>query len=165
MMKNVVIDTNVPVVANRRHPKASVECILACIAELTEHRGERKVLIDNQGLILEEYRRQLSLSGQPGVGDEFFKWLWDNQGNPRHCRRVAVTLLEDGTLEEFPQDPLLAEFDVNDRKFVATAIASKEEPPILNASDTDWWDHKERLKFHGIQVRFLCPELMGGGER
>jgi hypothetical protein len=158
----VVVDTNVAVVSNGKTPQASLDCVEACIAKLVDIRNRRKVLVDQSGLILDEYRRNLRPSGQPGPGDAFFKWLWDNQGQPRHCQQVEITP-QDGDGEsfaEFPDDPALAGFDRADRKFVATALASGEGPPILNASDTDWWKFRAALKGHGVKVHFLCPELM-----
>ena len=121
---------------------------------------EHRVLLDDKNLILIEYRRNLHPSGQPGTGDAFFKWLFDNQANLEQCRRVAVTLDPDREFEEFPDDPALTSFDRNDRKFVAVALASGTEPKVLNASDTDWWDYRGELHRHGIVVVFLCPELM-----
>ena len=67
--------------------------------------------------------------------------------------------------EEFPGAPSLAGFDMDDRKFVAVALASGTGPEILNASDTDWWDFREPLERHGVRVNFLCPELMESGTR
>lgn len=158
-----MLDTNVAVVANGRTPQAGDDCVEACITTLVELREHHRVLVDDRGLIFDEYRRRLSPSGQPGLGDAFFKWLWDNQGNPDHCRQVRITPTKDGRgFDEFPDDPALADFDPSDRKFVAVALASEGSPPILNASDTDWWNHREALSRHGVEVRFLCPELMGG---
>jgi hypothetical protein len=73
-----------------------------------------------------------SSAGQPGPGDAFFKWLWDNQGHLDHCRQVSITRMKGGSrsFEEFPDDPDLARFDREDRKFVAVAIASGEQPPM-----------------------------------
>ena len=159
MKAAVVMDTNVAVVANGKAPQAGGKCVETCITTLVEIRDRHRVLLDEQGLILDEYRRRLSPSGQPGPGDAFFKWLWDNQGHLDHCRQVAITPM-DGGFEEFPDDPDLARFDPADRKFVAVATASEERPPILNASDTDWWDHRIALNRHGVEIRFLCPELM-----
>jgi hypothetical protein len=118
--------------------------------------------VDAGGLIFGEYRGNLKPSGQPGPGDAFFKWLWNNQGNLRHCRQIAITPVdrEGRGFAEFPDDPALAGFDRADRMFVATALASGEHPPILNATDTDWWDYREALNRQGVEVRFLCPELM-----
>ena len=62
--------------------------------------------------------------------------------------------------EEFPESDALNNFDRNDRKFVAVAVASGERPPILNASDRDWWDDRLSLERCGVRVDFLCPDLM-----
>jgi hypothetical protein len=154
------MDTNVAIVANGRTPQAGIPSVETCVTTLTGLRERHWLLLDDRGLILDEYRRYLSPSGQPGPGDAFFKWLWDNQGNSAHCRQVTVVPTGDDGFEEFPDDPDLSPFDPADRKFVAVAIASQEQPPILNASDTDWWEHREALGRHGVEVRFLCPELM-----
>ena len=158
----VVIDTNVAVVANGKTEQAGPGCILNCIVRLRQVRDEYRVLLDSRNLILEEYLRNLNLSGQPGLGDAFFKWLFDNQANPEHCRRIAVNLQADRGFEEFPDDPSLSGFDQDDRKFVAVAVASGTGPTILNASDTDWWDYRHELRRYGVEVDFLCPELMMG---
>ena len=156
----VVIDTNVAVVANGEADQAGPRCRLNCIAKLSEIRDECRVLLDNSNLIFEEYRNILSFSGQPGLGDAFFKWLFDNQANPEHCRRVIVNHHPSRVFEEFPDDPSLSRFDQDDRKFVAVALASGTDPKVLNASDTDWWDYRQHLRRHGVEVDFLCPELM-----
>ncbi len=70
----------------------------------------------------------------------------------------------DGSYVDFPDDPDLAGFDLNDRKFVAVALASKLDPEILNASDTDWWIHRESLERNRVRIRFLCPQLMNSQE-
>lgn len=161
MRSPVVIDTNVGVVANGKHAAADLDCISACIEALKNAR-KRSVLVDDGQRIFDEYRRHLSPAGQPGAGDAFFKWLWSNQGNPRYCCQVVITELGvTGTdFGEFPDDPALATFDRDDRKFVAVAIASGQDPYILNASDTDWWIHRTALISSGVNVKFLCPELM-----
>lgn len=160
-MAAVVMDTNVGIVANGKTPQAGIECVSSCIGALVEIRERHRMLLDDQSLILEEYRRYLSPSGQPGPGDAFFKWLWDNQGNSDHCRQVPVTPVSGRRgFDEFPEAPELAAFDPSDRKFVAVAIASGEQPQILNAADTDWWEHRQALNRHGVEIRFLCPELM-----
>jgi len=157
----VVIDTNVGVVANGKHEKAGNDCISTAIDALSNARREL-ILIDDGQRILGEYRQQLSHSGQPGPGDAFFKWLWDNQGNSKHCLRITITPLSgsDTDFREFPRDRKLSGFDPSDRKFVAVALGSGTAPEILNASDTDWWKFRHPLENNGIRVRFLCPEPM-----
>ena len=78
----VVMDTNVAIVANGKTGHASKSCKRACIASLRRIRDEHRLLLDDRGLILAEYQKNLSFSGQPGAGDFFFKWLFDNQANP-----------------------------------------------------------------------------------
>ena len=156
----IVVDTNVAIVANGHTSQAGPACRRKCIAKLQHIINECLVLLDDYNLILNEYKNRLRLSGQPGPGDAFFKWLYDNQANPEHCRQVNVHLHPAREFEEFPKDPDLDSFDRSDRKFVAVALASGVEPKILNASDTDWWHHFHELKQHGIEIVFLCPELM-----
>jgi hypothetical protein len=161
-MADVIFDTNVPVVANGLAGQASAECVEACIDKLVESQSQDVVLVDDLGLIFEEYQRYLAHRGQPGTGDAFFKWLWDNQANEAHCRRVPITSIhpDPRAFLEFPEDPRLATFDASDRKFVAVAIAAGSHPVIVNASDTDWWAARHVLAEYHVTVEFLCPELM-----
>ena len=156
----IVVDTNVPVVANGQASQASFSCRRECTARLRQIVDRFRVLLDNQNLVLTEYKGQLNFGGQPEAGDAFFKWLHDNQANPEHCRKVNVNLHPDRGFKEFPNDPNLSSFDFSDRKFVAVALASGTGPDVLNASDTDWWDHRHELQQHGVNVVFLCQELM-----
>ena len=87
-------------------------------------------------------------------------WLHNNQANEEHCRIVPITPHPQRGFEEFPAATSLSGFDRSDRKFVAVALASNTKPRVANASDTDWWDHSEALRDNGVEVLFLCPELM-----
>lgn len=156
---SVVIDTNVLVVANGHHPPARQRCVKACIDALDQARRE-VVVVDDGQRILKEYRRHCSFSGQPGVGDAFFKWLWNRQADSQRCRQVKITPDAKRGFKEFPDDRRLKNFDRDDRKFVAVAQAAGDAPPVLNASDTDWWHAREVLREHGVKITFLCPELM-----
>ena len=155
----IVMDTNVAVVANGKAQQADRDCILECIDRL-RHIQDECLLLDNRNLILDEYRKNLNPSGQPGPGDRFFSWLWRNHANPEYCRKVAVKPREDRGFEEFPEDPNLSSFDQDDRKFVAVALASETGPDVLNASDADWWHYRQALRQHGVEIVFLCPDLM-----
>jgi len=118
-----------------------------------------RVSLDMRWLILSEYRNKLSQTGQPGVGDQFYKWVLTNQANATRCKLVPITPTEsDPTdFEEFPNHPALRGFDPSDRKFVAVAAADDESPAILEASDSKWWGWRHALAQCGIQVEFLCP--------
>ena len=163
MKKSYVVDTNVGIVANDILARDYQEdCITACINVLEKIKNEGLLILDKGSLIIDEYRRYLSPSGRPGSGDEFMAWLIKNQWNMECCILVEITPESDNTsnFEEFPDDPELAGFDRSDRKFVAVALASRKDPEIINASDTDWWIYKTALESHGVNVCFLCPELM-----
>jgi hypothetical protein len=163
-LKSFVVDTNVAVVANRQSPQASPHCVLACVDALQRIVKYEKILIDDKNLILQEYLHSLSLAGQPGMGNAFFKWLWDNQANIDKCEKIVIHPKNgrEDTFTEFPNDPELARFDRSDRKFVAIAIASGRSPSILNAVDSDWWDYRAELKKHGVKIEFLCPSQFEG---
>ena len=158
----VVMDTNVAVVANGKTGQADKDCILQCIARLRHIQEECLLLLDDKNRIIDEYRNNLNPSGQPGPGDAFFLWLWRNQANQEYCRKIVVTSHEDRGFEEFPDEPNLRDFDQDDRKFVAVTLASGTGPKVLNASDTDWWHHRQALQQHGVEIVFLCPDLMEG---
>lgn len=160
MKPAVVMDTNVAIVANGKADQASPDCVLTCLKRLRKIQDAERLLLDETGCILDEYRGYLHPSGQPGPGDVFFKWLWNNRGNPEVCRFVRITPDLARVFKEFPESDALNNFDRNDRKFVAVAVASGERPPILNASDRDWWDDRLSLERCGVRVEFLCPELM-----
>ena len=160
MRQGVVLDTNVAVVANGKTPHAGLDCEAACVERLNRIREQEKLLLDEEGSILDEYLKHFSLSGQPGPGDAFFKWVWDHQGRSDLCDIVPITCHNTRTYAEFPDSNELKHFHRDDRKFVAIAIASGMSPPILNASDTDWWHYRKALKKHGVRVEFICPRLM-----
>jgi len=163
-MKAVVIETNVIAVANELAHHADLKCMLACINALQIAQQKRKIVIDSGQLFFAEYFRYANRAGQPGLGDAFMKWLWDNQANTRRCERVDITPSDHDAenFEEFPDDPELTGFHKDDRKFVAVAIASRQNPKILNAVDSDWWHFREQLSKHNISVQILCPQMMKG---
>ena len=60
----------------------------------------------------------------------------------------------------------LNDFDPDDRKFIAVAVAHLEQPPILQAVDSQWWDFRDAFRRNGVTVKFICEEdiqrLRGG---
>lgn len=162
MIQAVVIDTNVLIVANRKSQHVSVDCVSNCIKALERAQKEQVIVLDSGMRIIKEYQSHSRWKGQPGIGDAFFKWLFYNLCNPLRCKQVDITPQKNDAddFEEFPTDPDLIRFDRSDRKFVAVAVASRVNPTILNATDTDWWCFRKILKRHQVSVVFLCPELM-----
>jgi hypothetical protein len=155
-----VVDTNVPVVANGKSVQASPECVSTCAVRLMKLMRKGKLILDDGRRILKEYMVNLQSKGQPMPGDAFLKWVYTNYSNPERCELVRITPRNSSETDfvEFPDDPQLGNFDKNDRKFVAVAVAHPERPPILQAVDTKWWDMKEPLLIAGIKVDFLCEE-------
>lgn len=158
----IVVDTNVPMVANKMTPQASPACILTCVRKIRDIQAQKYLLVmDRQHTILREYIRNLQ-NALPGVGPEFLRWVITNQHNPDLCHQVDITPTGPDEYQEFPQDPDLDNFDRSDRKFVAVALTHADKPPILNASDSDWMIYRDVLAKYGVRIEFLCPELMVG---
>ncbi len=159
-----VVDTNVPKTANlARTPNAVPDelsrCVLACVEAIDHVVKNRALVLDSGDEIFDEYRRELSMSGQPGVGDGFMKWVHDNRWTLQVRDRVVITAC--GTsYREFPTSPDLRGFDQSDRKFVAVANKHPDRPPILQATDSKWWGWKDALASAGIAVQFLCPDYV-----
>jgi hypothetical protein len=144
-----VVDTNVAVVANEEPTdQRPPDCIEACIDSLEAIMDSGRIAMDDEDRILEEYDPYMQWHGPRGTGHEFFIWVIDNLWNEERCDRV--------TLAPYPEDASIANFDLNDRKFVQVALGHQERPPILNAVDSDWQDFEEALNKHGVSIRFLC---------
>ena len=151
-MTPFVVDTNVAIVANGRETDADEQCRLSCIKRLRSLADDEVVAIDNLGLILAEYKKRLHFSGMPGVGDAFFKHVFNNQFQEKRVRRVTVTRSDDARrgFEELPQNA----FDPSDRKFLAVSVVAGAV--VLNATDSDWAEQDELMDRLGVEVRQLC---------
>jgi len=124
------------------------------IEDVVKHGG---LVIDIHNEIFDEYRANLSMAGQPGMGDRFLKWVHDNRWGFPEEDRVRITKIGN-TYEEFPEHTGLKDFDLSDRKFVAVANAHPAQPPILQATDSKWWRWKDALAEVGVNVTFLCED-------
>ncbi|RQR37819.1 hypothetical protein [Burkholderia sp. Bp9142] len=154
---SVIVDTNVAIAANGRDTHATELCQMRCIdllMEIATGRGGDFVVLDELGLIFEEYSGHLSYKGQPGVGDMFFKFLHDNMYDQDVICLVNVTPNNDEStgFDELPEN----EVDPSDRKFLAAAIVSGAK--IVNALDGDWHEKREFLAEIDVDVEQICPE-------
>ena len=142
-----VVDTNVAIVANGCATDADLDCQLACVEKL-ESLVNEVVAVDEKGEIMHEYRKHLSYS-KPGVGNVFYKHLFDKQYGDDQVIRVPVTLSEHELrrIDELP--------DRCDRKFLAVAVVASAD--ILNATDGDWAEQEPLMTELGVEVRQLCP--------
>ncbi len=158
----VVVDTNVPIVASCRAEQASPQCVIACLTRLRNVMDEDRIVLDDKWRILTEYKSNLNSSGQPGVGDAFLKWVLTNMANEQRCEfiRITPTGSSPDDFREFPADDELHDFDPDDRKFIAVALAHPERPPVLQAVDTEWWAKRGALARAGVQIEFLCAADM-----
>jgi len=162
--KLTVVDTNVPKIANLssdpdKIPDGLIDCVSNCVEAIDLVVKNESLVLDEGDEIFEEYRRQLSLSGQPGIGDSFIRWIHDYRYKLPESSRVPLTKSGD-SYREFPIHPDLCNFDPSDRKFIAVANAHPEKPPILQATDSKWWGLKNELEEVGIKVVFLCPNYV-----
>ncbi|MFN8719841.1 MAG: hypothetical protein ACK5YI_03345 [Rhodospirillales bacterium] len=155
-MKRWIVDTNVPIVANGR-PAAdvvgdpSIDCREAAVAFLLNLERRQGVWVDEESRVVEEYRRHLSPSGQPGVGDRFYQKVLNDW---RFAERCALPVCDDGEYVDLPRSLADARFDPSDRKFAA--LARRCRAPVANAVDSDWIEHGALLEAEGIRVEHLC---------
>ena len=149
-----VVDTNVPRTASGHADHVSQECQIACIEFIQSLISDKRnvICIDDRSLITEEYGRRLSRSGQPGVGDQFFKHVHDHQGGPRVLRsKITETQEGERGFEELPENNL----DPDDRKFVAVAHVASAR--LVNAVDSGYRDNRDLLDQLDCSLKELCP--------
>ena len=158
----VIVDTNVAWVASDKSEQASEDCVATCVEKLEQiNNDEMKLALDRERRIIDEYQR-LEQTGPYSIGYQFYKWVEMNWSNPERCDLVSITLVDglEINFEEFPDDPALADFDPDDRKFIAVACAHPQKPPILQAVDEKWRDFLDALHQNGVTVEYLCEDVM-----
>lgn len=153
-MNVCVVETNVAIVANTKDTHADSPCQKTCIEKLERLVTQGIVAVDEIGFIMDEYASHLSHSGQPGMGDAFFKHIFDHQYQDRSVRRVSVTPSDDDRkgFEELPENS----FDRSDRVFLAVALVG--DATLLNATDSDWDEHANLMDELDVEVEQLCPQ-------
>ena len=154
-MRNV-IDTNVLIAANGRsntHASVRVELesarFLAAIIQ-----GDGTVLEDSSSYVFDEYKRYMQFSGQPGIGDKFFRWFLTNRYSSH--RVESVPLEPDRPVSTYLPDELRA-FDPSDHKWIAIYLEGHGDR-IVNATDSDWAEAADALAKHGVSVLQLDRE-------
>ncbi|RMF25887.1 MAG: hypothetical protein D6765_09780 [Bacteroidetes bacterium] len=168
-MEGNVVDTNVLATANGKNPEAGLHCQGQCVDLLLSFTQDRRLILLDEGyLILSEYSRYASSSGQPGVGDAFLKWLHEHQANPECVRWLSITPNDNRQswrkFEEIPEKKGLKGFDRSDQKFLAVALVFSMQrgcsSVIHNATDSDWKNFQEPIEKLGIRLHQLCPEAL-----
>ncbi len=156
-MKPLVIDTNVPIVANgprnkRKDAAPSEQCQEAAILRLKQAVHSELILLDSDSAIQNEYRRYLDPKGQPGVGDLFYRHILNSM--PGRVERRELPKDANGEYTHLPQSLIDAGFDQSDRKFAA--LAKQENGTVINATDSDWLEHARTLSQENIEVSNIC---------
>lgn len=153
-MSDVIIDTNVALVANRQNHNVVTRCVDACTRFLSRARTDHVVLIDSGDEIRAEYAHALQQCRPYELGAQFLIHIYQQQYNPNRVRRIDLDKTADGVFVDFPEAPELACFDQSDRKFAA--LARKTGTAVTNATDSDWADSLAALNANNIAVDFLC---------
>ena len=157
-MGEVVLDTNVLLVAEGMHPDVNPECVVSCVRRLQQIMRSESVVLDDGYRVLGEYQNKLDSKRGKGAGTAFLKWLLQQQANSRRVVQVSINEHAVDRFLEFPVPLLETEFDPPDRKFPAVSNAHPNKPPILQASDCKWLRWWSDLRAAGVPVHFLCPD-------
>jgi hypothetical protein len=156
--RRVIVDTDTLIVANGKSSQASIECELAAINFLEYTIDHSIVVLDSEDEILDEYKKYCSYSGQPGVGDLFFRELHNRRADTSFVQIVEIHPDGIGSYVEIPAT--LTKFDPSDKKFIATALADKGQAIVVNCVDSDYAFSSEALRLEGIRMLELCPECL-----
>ena len=164
----VIVDTNVAVVASKDSDELSEddpfrECATTCVERLEQiNNDEMKLALDSERRIIDEYRRNLESMNRFSMGFQFYRWVERNWTNPERCDLIEITPVDGPKInfEEFPDDSRLADFDDDDRKFIAVACAHPDHPPILQAVDGKWRDFLDVLCENDVTVEYICEDYV-----
>jgi hypothetical protein len=155
-LRCIVIDTNVLAVAEGLHPGASEACRAACIDLVRQVEKGLVVAVDSGDQIVSEYLGALRGAGRSGLGAKLATRLFRLRRSAAVCRLVDITPIDEpeGSYDEVP-DPL-RDFDIDDHKFIAVAVADEARPQIHTAVDGEWWDRRRDFVNCGVDVQYPC---------
>jgi len=138
-MSEVIVDTNVVVIANRQNVAVRESCADACVVFLSIAQSQHIILVDLGDEIRAEYARALRTGRPYQLGAQFLIHVLQHQHNTTRVKRVQLAKTAGGDFADFPEAPELAGFDRSDRKFAA--LSRKTGVPVTNAIDSDWADY------------------------
>ena len=118
-----------------------------------------KLALDRERRIIDEYQR-LERLDRFSMGFQFYRWVERNWANSERCDLVEINPVDglENEFEKFPDDSELADFDDDDRKFIAVACAHEDHPPILQAVDSKWRDFLDVLRENEVTVEYICED-------
>lgn len=142
------------------HDGASDECVAACTRLAHQiQSGKIVVAVDSEASgeeILREYLKVVGESSRAGIGSKLATRLWRLRHSESVCRQVKITSASEGrgAFSEVPAS--LHDFDHDDHKWIAVAVAEGDNPPVYQAKDSEWWARRDDLLASGVDVQFLC---------
>lgn len=162
----VVLDTNVLYAAD---DPSDGTCRHACTQQIKAiMTGYQRLAVDTTRFILKEYCKDYESLSDQSYRRQFSIWIYRHLHT--ECLLVDPQSIDnsDTNFKLFPSDSALEGFHLDDRKFVAVAVAAQQatgrEVPILNAVDADWCEYRNALQRNGIRVKFVCPHRMPSDE-
>lgn len=156
----MILDTNVGINANKAVQASNISdsearVSLLCVELIQQVIQDESLVIDNLNEIFDEYRKYLSLKGQPGLGDALVKWINDNWAKLQQRGNISIIHKNGNEYLEFPDDSDLSSFDPADRKFIVTCLCHKDKPVIVQSADYKWENYVAQLNRHGVRLRFI----------
>jgi len=152
----IVVDTNVLAVTEGLHEGASDECGLRCVQLVRRIQAGLPLGVDSADAILQEYIGTLRGGAGGGLRTKLVQVLWRTRYDRTVCHQVEITPIAEppGSFEEVPEG--LRDFDLDDQKFLAVAVAEVCTPQLFQALDDEWWQRRVDFVASGLDVQFLC---------
>ena len=159
-----IIDTNVPLTAAGINENVTLLCKQHCVRVVNLVRNRAIcIVIDRDGEVLREYankvhQKRSSLLDLAGL---FLIYVRSNSGYKERVHQIHLRKVN-GEYADWPQDQTLTGFDPSDKKWVALALAFRQQTgqdaPVAYAIERGWDKYGEALNQHGVVLEHLCAE-------
>ncbi len=158
-MSKYIIDANVsllPGMSVKNIPDNQTECALKCSQFLENFMkdSQSRLVLDEGGEILKEYRNAYNLNNNQGIAVEFYKWA-----NAMFFKYIEDVIpleeLQENEFANYPDCDDLKNFDPPDRKYIALSYNHPEKPPIIEAGDSKWWRIRDAMRENGMEIIFI----------
>lgn len=126
-------------------------------------RSDRKIVLDEDGLIRDEYEGQMRFN-QATFAQEYGMLVLQAKIDRQQVEYVPIETELDGgdVIGKFPDHMVNIALDRADRKWIAAAHAThmylETMPAIVYAAETDWYVIEAQLQQHGFSLRRLLPK-------
>lgn len=108
-------------------------------------------------MVFKEYLGRLSQSPFDGIGKKLAVNLYHRRFDQSVCQVVEAAPCDNDDRTDFEDVPdSLRNFDRDDHKWIAVALASPQHTPVFQALDGEWWQRRADLSANGVEVQFLC---------